>query len=1215
MNALTEPLREYTVIEDLKTAIEKGKTPIRVTGCAGAQKSNLIFAVSKDFPVRLVIAENDLKAKELADDLSLYDKNVFFYPAKDILFYSADVKSNTIQRERLSIIKKILDIKNVVTNDDTDMVNNDRSGSHNKACENKLTIVTSIAAGLDRLPDPERLKNQILHIDFDTVTEPEDLAAKLVAIGYSREGITDMPGQFSVRGGIVDIFPVQEEVPVRIEFFGDEIDSIRSYDASSQRSIENLMETDIFPAQEIIVSEEEIQKGLKEIEKAAKRQEAKFEKAGDSSSASNVRRTVNELKDDIEYFKGSVGLDSFVNYFLEDTVSFFEYFDITRTVYYLDEPQRVKETLSALELEFSESMKGRLTRGLILPKQTDAIYDEGYVFSVLNKLKPVMLSTMDYRFGEIPVKSSFELSVSAVASYNGNFEMLISDLNKWKKRKYKVVLIAASKSRGVRLAEELRDSGLSAFFSEDEERAPKEGEVVVMSGQLSRGFEYPLIRFAIICETDIFGVRKVKRKQKPYAGTGTRIESFAELNEGDYVVHESYGIGIYRGIEQVTLNGIAKDYIKVEYSAGGTLYVLASAMGQLQKYSGADTGKPPKLNRLDSGEWKKTKAKVQGAVKEIAEELIKLYAIRQAGTGHRFGRDTVWQKEFEELFPYDETEDQIKAIEETKKDMESSGIMDRLICGDVGFGKTEIAIRAAFKAVQDGKQVAILVPTTILAQQHYNTFVQRMGGFPVNIGMLSRFKTATEQKKIIEKVRTGLIDIVIGTHRLLSKDITFKNLGLLVVDEEQRFGVTHKEKIKQMKGNVDVLTLTATPIPRTLHMSLAGIRDMSVLDEAPVDRLPIQTFVLEYNEEVVREAINRELSRGGQVYYVHNRIAGIDEVAGTLQRLLPDANIVYAHGRMNERELEDIMYSFVNGEIDVLVSTTIIETGLDISNVNTIIIDDADRFGLAQLYQLRGRVGRSNRTAYAFMMYRRDKQLKENAEKRLEAIKEFTELGSGIKIAMRDLEIRGAGNLLGAEQSGHMAAVGYELYCKLLNTAIKNLKPGELEVEYYQTSIDLEMDAFIPSSYIKNELQKLDMYKRIASIENENMRMDLEEEMVDRFGDPPAPVINLLNIALTKAEAHDAFVTSVTQKGNVVELKMYEKAGLDVTRIPELLKKYDGAFKMYPGKVPRFDYILMGERGKKVTGFKPQEIITQLRGLFADMKAIRLDAASTTGNT
>ena len=1185
MNAFTEPLKEYSVVEDIKTSLAKGKTPIRVTGCAGAQKSNLIYAVGNEFSRRLIITENEIRARELAGDMSLYDRNTYLYPEKDILFYSADVRGNTIQCERLRIIKRILDGENI-------------------------TVVASISAGLDRLPDRDRMKSQIIHIDMDFTSEPEELAKRLTGIGYSREAVAELPGQFAVRGGIVDIFPVQEEVPVRLEFWGDSIDSVRSYDPVSQRSIENITGTDIFPAQEIIVSSEEMEKGLRQIEKDAKRLEKKFNDASDGAAAGNMRRTINELKENLEFFKGNVDLDSYVNYFLEDTVSFFDYFDRDNTVVFMDEPQKVGASLSSVELEFGESMKSRLSKGYIVPGQMNAVFDEKYLLARLAGHRLAMLSTMDYRFSDIPAGKNFELSVSATASYNGNFDMLISDLSKWKKRKYRVILLAASKSRCIRLAEDLRDSGISAFYNDDENRAPGEGEVAVMSGSLSRGFEYPLIRFAVICETDIFGTQKVKNKKKPYKGKGSRIESFAELNPGDYVVHESYGIGIYRGMEQVEINNIFKDYIKVEYNGGGTLYVLASAMGQLQKYAGADTGRAPKLNRLDSGEWKKTKARVQSAVRDIAAELIRLYAARQAGTGHRFGKDTVWQKEFEELFPFDETEDQLKAIEETKKDMESAHIMDRLICGDVGFGKTEIAIRAAFKAVQDGKQVAVLVPTTILAQQHYNTFIQRMAGYPVNIGMLSRFRTRAEQTKVVEKLKNGLVDIVIGTHRLLSKDIGFKNLGLLVVDEEQRFGVTHKEKIKQMKGNVDVLTLTATPIPRTLHMSLAGIRDMSVLDEAPVDRLPIQTFVLEYNEEVVREAINREISRGGQVYYVHNRVAGIDDVTASIMKLVPDANVVYAHGKMNERELEDIMFSFVNGDIDVLVSTTIIETGLDISNVNTIIIDDADKFGLSQLYQLRGRVGRSNRTAFAFMMYRRDRQLKEDAEKRLEAIKEFTELGSGIKIAMRDLEIRGAGNLLGAEQSGHMESVGYELYCKMLNQAVKNLKPGEFEVEYYQTSIDLEMDAFIPSSYIKNELQKLDMYKRIASVDNENALMDLEEELTDRYGDLPQPVINLLYIALTKAEAHDAFVISITQKGLVVELKMYEKARLDVARIPELLKKYNGAFKMYPGKVPRFDYVLQSERGKKTTGFKPEEIFGQLRSLFDDMKGIRLNEKS-----
>ena len=563
------------------------------------------------------------------------------------------------------------------------------------------------------------------------------------------------------------------------------------------------------------------------------------------------------------------------------------------------------------------------------------------------------------------------------------------------------------------------------------------------------------------------------------------------------------------------------------------------------------------MNKLGLTEWKTTKARVRGAVKDIAQELVNLYALRQSKKGFAFSQDDTWQKEFEELFPFEETDDQLRAIEETKRDMESPRIMDRLVCGDVGYGKTEIAIRAAFKAVLDKKQVVFLVPTTILAQQHYNTFTQRMKDFAVNVEMLSRFRTPAEHKRILTGVEKGDIDILIGTHRVLSKDIKYKDLGLLIIDEEQRFGVAHKEKLKQIKGDVDVLTLTATPIPRTLHMSLAGIRDMSVLEEPPVDRMPIQTFVLEHNDEMIREAINRELARGGQVYYVYNRVNGIDEIALQVQRLVPEANVAFAHGQMSERQLEKIMFRFVNGDVDVLISTTIIETGLDISNVNTMIIDDADRLGLSQLYQLRGRVGRSNRTAYAFLMYKRDKMLKEIAEKRLQAIREFTELGSGFKIAMRDLEIRGAGNLLGAEQSGHMEAVGYDLYCKMLNEAVKNMKDGEADgEENFETSIDLPLDAYIPATYIKNELQKLDMYKRVAGIETLEELEDLQEEFIDRFGEPPKPVLNLLQVALLKAQAHAVCLVNIKQKGESLWLTPYARAKYRVEKIPELISAH-----------------------------------------------------------
>ena len=634
-------------------------------------------------------------------------------------------------------------------------------------------------------------------------------------------------------------------------------------------------------------------------------------------------------------------------------------------------------------------------------------------------------------------------------------------------------------------------------------------------------------------------------------------------------MHENHGLGIYQGIEKIEVDRVAKDYMKIAYDKGGNLYIPATQLDLIQKYASADA-KKPKLNRLGSQDWVKTKTRVRGAVKEIAKDLVELYAARQNQKGFVYGKDTVWQKEFEEMFPFEETEDQLLAIEAVKRDMESSKIMDRLICGDVGYGKTEIAIRAAFKAVQESKQVVYLVPTTILAQQHYHTFQQRMRDFPVRVDLMCRFRTSAQQKKTIEDTKKGLVDIVIGTHRVLSDDLKFKDLGLLIIDEEQRFGVQHKEKIKKLKENVDVLTLTATPIPRTLHMSLIGIRDMSVLEEAPQDRMPIQTYVMEYNDEMVREAIERECARSGQVYYVYNRVEDIAEIAAHIQKLVPDVNVAFAHGQMREQELERIMCDFIDGEIDVLVSTTIIETGLDISNVNTMIIHDADRLGLSQLYQLRGRVGRSNRMAYAFLLYRRDKMLKEIAEKRLAAIREFTDLGSGFKIAMRDLEIRGAGNLLGAQQHGHMEAVGYDLYCKMLNEAVKHLK-GEMEEEDYTTTIDLNIDAYIPDTYISNEYQKLDIYKRIAAIESEEEMEDMVEELIDRFGDIPKKVEMLLTVAQLKALAHKVYVTAVEQKGDTYTFAMYERAKVCPEKIPALLKEFrdDLAFKAEP---PMFIY-------------------------------------------
>ena len=826
------------------------------------------------------------------------------------------------------------------------------------------------------------------------------------------------------------------------------------------------------------------------------------------------------------------------------------------------------------------------------------VFQTKEIIEKFNTRYGIGLTTLETRCGDFKVRDVYSIQAAGVNPYNNSFEMLTQDLKKLKRQGYRVILVSGSRTRAKRLAEDLRDYDLSSFYSEDMVRTVRPGEIMVVYGCVAEGYEYPMLKFMVISESDIFGKRKKKRRRKVYEGQ--KIQEFAELKPGDYVVHENHGLGVYQGIEKVEVDKVTRDYMKISYADGGILYILATQMDLIQKYAGADA-KPPKLNKLGTPQWNKTKSQVKKAVQVIAQDLVELYAVRQQTEGFVYSPDTVWQKEFEEMFPFEETEDQLRAIEDTKKDMESTKVMDRLICGDVGYGKTEVAIRAAFKAVQDGKQVVYLVPTTILAQQHYNTFIQRLKDFPVRIDLLCRFRTPAQQKKTIEDLKKGLVDIVIGTHRVLSKDVTYKDLGLLIIDEEQRFGVTHKEKIKKMRENIDVLTLTATPIPRTLHMSLIGIRDMSVLEEAPMDRMPIQTYVMEFNDEMIREAIERELSRGGQVYYVYNRVEDIADVAGRVQKLVPGASVSFAHGQMSERELEDIMYDFINGEIDVLVSTTIIETGLDIANANTMIIQDADRFGLSQLYQLRGRVGRSSRMAYAFLLYRRDKLLKEVAEKRLAAIREFTDLGSGIKIAMRDLEIRGAGNLLGEAQSGHMAAVGYDLYCKMLNEAVKELK-GEKEEEQFTTTMDLNIDAFIPESYIKNEYQKLDIYKRIAAITTEEEMDDMTEELIDRFGDIPKKVQQLLHIAALKSLAHAAYVTAVEQKGSDFKFTLYEKAKLDPQKIPGLLQRYGNKLVFRAEEPPYFFYQKKGRSGKE-TG---EDTIQLLRKILEDIRELRI---------
>ena len=1168
MRAFTEPLQELEEFQKIQQALKKQS--IQVTGCIDAQKAHFIYAAGAA-KKKLIVTYSELRAKELCENYRLFDKNVLFYPAKDLIFYSADVQSNLLVQQRIRVLQKLME-------------------------EEEVTIVTTMGGIMDHLLPPEVFQKQVETVESDSEFDMELWKKKLTAMGYERVGQVEGSGQFAVRGGILDIFPLTEENPVRIELWGDEIDSIRSFDVESQRSIENLDRIRIYPAGEFIADDGRIKKGLAVLEKEAKRLADQFFQERKTEESARLKAFAEEVKQSLTQWKQMSVLDGLAPYFYDRMVSFAEYFPKEALVV-LDEPNRLWEEAQAIEKEFRESMTNRLEKGYVLPGQMNLLCESQMASEKLQKHRCMGLCMLEAAGPQWHFAEHFSIDVRSVNTYNNSFELLVKDLQQWKKKGERVILLCASRTRAKRLAEDLRDHELRAFYSEDADRIVQRGEIMLLYGSAHRGYEYPLIKFLVISESDIFGKEKKKRKKIRHY-EGKTIHSFSELSVGDYVVHENHGLGIYRGIEKIEVDKVTKDYMKVEYAGGSNLYVPATQLDVIQKYADSQA-KRPKLNKLGTQEWGRTKTKVRSAVKNIAKDLVQLYAARQREEGFCYGEDTIWQKEFEETFPFDETDDQLEAIEAVKHDMESSKIMDRLICGDVGYGKTEVAIRAAFKAAQESKQVVFLVPTTILAQQHYNNFVQRMKDYPVRVDLLCRFRTAAEQKKTLEDLRKGMVDIVIGTHRVLSKDLKFKNLGLLIIDEEQRFGVAHKEKIKQLKENVDVMTLTATPIPRTLHMSLAGIRDMSVLEEPPVDRTPIQTYVMEYNEEMVREAINRELARKGQVYYVYNRVTDIDEVAAKIQKLVPDAVVTFAHGQMHEHQLERIMTDFINGEIDVLVSTTIIETGLDIPNANTMIIHDADRLGLSQLYQLRGRVGRSNRTSFAFLMYKRDKLLKEEAEKRLQAIREFTELGSGIKIAMRDLEIRGAGNVLGAEQHGHMEAVGYDLYCKMLNQAVLALKGEETEEESYATSVECDIDAYIPAVYIKNEYQKLDIYKRISAIETEDEYMDMQDELMDRFGDIPKSVENLLVIARVRALAHKCYVTEILVKEKEVKLTMYQKAKINVGGIPDLVNSYGGALKLVPGEAPVFHYVERKPKGITIEDmlFKAEEILKGLRKL------------------
>ncbi|MCR4609013.1 MAG: transcription-repair coupling factor [Eubacterium sp.] len=1195
MEALRSALRRSDIFNIINKSIKKNKLPLYIWGltraaqplledelrrfndtasagkaeasgdkASGQSDTSSVSGTGASGRVSLIVTYDDARADKLYSDYRFMSRDVFIYPAKDALFYYADVHGNATTQRRLEIIRRLNEKKDTV-------------------------IITTVDGLMDKMPRMEEITGGGMSFTVGEEINIEAVRTSLATLGYENREIVEGEGQFCVRGGIIDIYPLTEDCPYRIELFGDEIVSIRSFDADSQRSIEEIKSFGIYPASEFVLSPARIARGLRAIEDDYEKEAAALKKKFHTEQYARLTRAVNTIKEELGEFNSTTGLDSLVNYFYDETVSFLDYLPKDTPVF-IDEPDKVAERARVYAEEFSMSMDARLAGGYVLSKQADVLYSDKLILEMLGKRRTIMFSEMYAASRFMPAAETLEFEGKNIVTYSSSFESLTKDLSKWRDKDYSIVIASPSATRAKRLAANLRDNEIPAFFSDNRERELKAREVMVTTGNLEEGYELSGVKLAVISESDIFSNNKVRKKKHLPKYQGNQINTLDEISVGDYVVHERHGIGIYKGIEKVETDGRIRDYINIDYADGGKLFIPVEQLGVIGKYAGKDSAKP-KLNKLGGDRWEKTRNNARAHVEAVADELVELYAARMSKKGHVYPPDTVWQTEFEELFPYEETPDQLHAIEDTKKDMESSKIMDRLICGDVGFGKTEVAIRAAFKAVQDNRQVAYLVPTTILAQQHFETFTDRMKNYPVNIRMLSRFCTPKEVKETLAGLKSGQVDIVIGTHRLLSKDLVFNDLGLLIIDEEQRFGVKHKEKIKQLKTNVDVLTLTATPIPRTLHMSLIGLRDMSILSEAPVDRRAIQTYVMEYDKEFVKEAVNRELARKGQVYYVYNRVENIEMITSELRSMLPDARIEFAHGKMHERDLETIMHDFINKEIDVLVSTTIIETGLDIPNVNTIIIHDADNFGLSQLYQLRGRVGRSSRNAYAFLMYRKDKMIREVAEKRLKAIREFTDLGSGYKISVKDLEIRGAGNLLGMDQSGHMEAVGYDLYVKMLNAAIRR-KKGEIDPDDFDTSIDLPIDAYIPDTYVKVSFLKMELYKRISRIKDTDDADAIREEAIDRFGDPPKPFERLLKVAILKAEAHKLGMVAVQFRDDEVQYLLKNDAKVDVEAIPKFLRKMKRM-----GKTAR---VISG----KLSGFGIREsklIQDELLGNTADM--------------
>lgn len=1129
MKGIKQYLQSQEDIQSVINGITSGMNEQLVAGLSGSARSMLVSVINQSITKPVLLVTHQLvHAQSLYDDLVVFvgEENVHLYPVNELIASEIAFSSPELRSQRIEALTEWT--------------------------KNKSGILIAPVAALKRiLPPPNYWNKYKLTFTLGKEIDIEKYLTFLIDMGYERASMVTTPGEFSKRGGIIDIYPLTEENPIRIELFDEEIDSIRFFDAETQRSLSKLDEIIIKPVSELLLTDEDIMAASGKLEDALAISLKKMKKSEVKEHLiETMEEDISRLKN-IERFQE---MYKYIGYFYDEPASLLDYLTKDGLVI-LDEMSRVQETAVNLDTEEAEWYSSLLESGKMVQNSRFS-YDWQTVMDNMSQQRLYMSVFLRHIPNTNP-QNIVNLSSRVMQEFHGQMHLFKNELVRWEKGEFSVVILAPDEQRAEKIHSILTDYDIDAVVTK-ELKLPVEKPTITV-GNISGGIELPMHKLVFITENELFKKRVKRARRQQKVSNAERIKSYQELKVGDYVVHANHGVGKYLGIETLKLNNLHKDFMLIRYSGDDKLYVPIDQIDLVQKYVGAE-GKEPKLYKLGGTEWTKVKRKVQSSVEDIADDLIKLYAERESRKGYAFSKDTEMQREFEASFPYQETEDQLRCIAEIKQDMEKDRPMDRLLCGDVGYGKTEVAIRAAFKAIMDGKQVAILVPTTILAQQHYETIRERFQGYPINIGLLSRFRTRKQQTETINGMKKGTIDIVIGTHRVLSKDVEFRDLGLLIVDEEQRFGVKHKEKIKQIKSNVDVLTLTATPIPRTLHMSMLGVRDLSVIETPPENRFPIQTYVVEYNPILVREAIEREMARGGQIFFLYNRVENIDKIARDLGMLVPEARVGVAHGRMTETELENVIVSFLEGEYDVLVSTTIIETGVDIPNVNTLIISNADRMGLSQLYQLRGRVGRSNRVAYAYFTYQKDKVLTEVAEKRLQAIKEFTELGSGFKIAMRDLSIRGTGNLLGSQQHGFIDSVGFDLYSQMLKEAIEARKAGKDEenIKPFEPELSLKLDAYIPDEYINDERQKIEIYKHFNTLETGEEISELKEELVDRYGDYPIEVENLFIVSALKMHSKKEKVESISEKNNKITLLVSEdrSQAIDGSKLFELANQF-----------------------------------------------------------